>query len=101
MTPRLGSVTMSDMKVTSRDFQRDFARMKAKAKTGEAIYVTSGAEEFLFQAVKPRTWQGALKGKAFNPASGWDSDPATEHQETVNKSAAPLRAIAIANALRR
>ena len=64
MTPRLGSVTMSDMKVTSRDFQRDFARMKAKAKTGEAIYVTSGAEEFLFQAVKPRTWQGALKGKA-------------------------------------
>jgi len=30
-----------------------------------------------------------------------DSDPATEHQETINKSAAPLRAIAIANALRR
>ncbi|OJX65004.1 MAG: anthranilate synthase component I [Micrococcales bacterium 73-13] len=30
-----------------------------------------------------------------------DSDPETEHQETVNKSAAPLRAIAIANALRR
>lgn len=30
-----------------------------------------------------------------------DSDPATEHQETVAKSAAPLRAIAIANALRR
>ena len=30
-----------------------------------------------------------------------DSDPATEHQEAVNKAAAPLRAIAIANALRR
>jgi len=30
-----------------------------------------------------------------------DSDPAAEHQETVNKAAAPLRAIAIANALRR
>ncbi len=30
-----------------------------------------------------------------------DSDPATEHQETINKSAAPLRAIAIANALTR
>ena len=57
------SVTMSDMKVTSRDFQRDFARMKAKAKAGEAIYVTSGSEEFVFQAVKPKTWQGALKGK--------------------------------------
>ena len=58
------SVTLSDMKVSSRDFQRDFARMKAKAKTGEAVYVTSGAEEFVFQAVKPKTWQGALKGKA-------------------------------------
>lgn len=30
-----------------------------------------------------------------------DSDPATEHEEAVNKSAAPLRAIAIANALKR
>jgi len=30
-----------------------------------------------------------------------DSDPATEQQETVNKAAAPLRAIAIADALRR
>ena len=57
------SVTLSDMKVTSRDFQRDFARMKAKAKSGEIIHVTSGAEEFVFQAVKPKTWQGALKGK--------------------------------------
>lgn len=55
---------MSDMKVTSRDFQRDFARMKARAKTGEAIFVTSGAEEFVFQAVQPKTWQKALKGRA-------------------------------------
>jgi len=38
--------------------------MKARAKTGVAIYVTSGAEEFVFQAVKPKSWQGALKGKA-------------------------------------
>ncbi|MCU1506384.1 MAG: anthranilate synthase component 1 [Microbacteriaceae bacterium] len=30
-----------------------------------------------------------------------DSDPATEHQEAHNKAAAPLRAIAIANAMRR
>ena len=58
------SVTVTDMKVTSRDFQRDFARMKARAKSGEAIYVSSGAEEFVFQVVKPRTWQKALKGKA-------------------------------------
>lgn len=57
------SVTMSDMRTTSRDFQRDFARMKARARTGEAIYVSSGTEEFVFQVVKPRTWQGALRGK--------------------------------------
>ena len=73
------SVTVSDMKVTSRDFQRDFAQMKAKAKTGEAIYVTSGAEEFVFQAVKPKTWQGALKGKAkiagdlFSTGIAWEA----------------------------
>jgi anthranilate synthase component I len=30
-----------------------------------------------------------------------DSDPATEHQETVNKAAAPLRAVAMANTLSR
>jgi anthranilate synthase component 1 len=30
-----------------------------------------------------------------------DSDPATEYQETISKSAAPLRAIAVANALTR
>jgi anthranilate synthase component 1 len=30
-----------------------------------------------------------------------DSDPATEHQESKNKAAAPLRAIAVANAMRR
>ncbi|PJJ72267.1 anthranilate synthase component 1 [Diaminobutyricimonas aerilata] len=30
-----------------------------------------------------------------------DSDPLTEHQEAQNKAAAPLRAVAIANALRR
>ncbi|MHB1234342.1 MAG: anthranilate synthase component I family protein, partial [Microbacteriaceae bacterium] len=30
-----------------------------------------------------------------------DSDPASEHQESQNKAAAPLRAVAIANAMRR
>jgi anthranilate synthase component 1 len=30
-----------------------------------------------------------------------DSDPQTEHQETINKAAAPLRAVAIANGMRR
>lgn len=55
--------TVSDMKVTSRDFQRDFTRMKAAAKAGEPVFITSGDEEFVFQAVQKRTWQGALKGK--------------------------------------
>jgi hypothetical protein len=58
------SDTMTDMKVTSRDFQRDFARMKAKAAAGETVYIVSAGEQFVFQAVKPKTWQGALKGKA-------------------------------------
>ena len=55
---------LTDMKVTSRGFQRDFARMKAKAAAGETVYVVSAGTQFVFQAVKPKTWQGALKGKA-------------------------------------
>ncbi|MEK7675072.1 MAG: hypothetical protein AAB676_04440 [Verrucomicrobiota bacterium] len=67
------------MKVTSRDFQRDFARMKAKAAAGETVYVLSGREQFIFQAVKPKTWQGALKGKAritgdlFSTGLAWEA----------------------------
>jgi anthranilate synthase component 1 len=30
-----------------------------------------------------------------------DSDPELEHQESQNKAAAPLRAVAVANAMRR
>ncbi len=37
--------------------------MKAAAKAGEAVFITSGDEEFVFQAVSKRSWQGALKGK--------------------------------------
>jgi hypothetical protein len=51
------------MKVTSREFQRNFAQMKQKAATGETVIIVSGGQEFQFHAVKPRTWQGALKGK--------------------------------------
>lgn len=57
------SVRVADMRTTSRDFQRDFARMKARARAGEVISIVSGTEEFVFQVVKPRTWQGALRGK--------------------------------------
>jgi len=72
------SDTVTDMEVTSRDFQRDFARMKAKAASGETVYVVSAGERYLFRAVKPRTWQGALKGKAriagdlFTTGLGWE-----------------------------
>lgn len=70
---------VTEMKVTSRDFQRDFARMKAKAAAGETVYVLSGREQFIFQAVKPKTWQGALKGKAritgdlFSTGLAWEA----------------------------
>ena len=70
---------VTDMKVTSRDFQRNFAQMKAKAAAGEVLYVTSDDEEFIFRAVQPRTWQGALKGKAriagdlFSTGLDWES----------------------------
>lgn len=38
--------------------------MKAKAARGEIVRIISGGDEFVFQAVRPKTWQGALKGKA-------------------------------------
>ncbi len=63
LTVKQLSVSVTDMRVTSRDFQRDFARMKERARSGETILVTSGAEEFCFQVQPTRTWQGALKGK--------------------------------------
>ena len=75
------SFTLTDVKVTSRDFQRSFARMKAKAKAGETIIVTSGTEEFVFQAAKPRSWQKALQGKAaikgslFSTGLEWETPP--------------------------
>lgn len=58
------SVSVSVMRVTSREFQREFAKMKARATGGEVILVTSDKAEFVFQSAKPRSWQGALKGRA-------------------------------------
>ncbi len=37
--------------------------MKAKAAGGEVVHIVSGGEEFVFRAVEPKSWQGALKGK--------------------------------------
>jgi hypothetical protein len=67
------------MKVTSRTFQREFARIKAKAAAGEKVTVVSGDDEFVFQAAPKRTWQGALKGKGkikgdlFTTGIQWES----------------------------
>ena len=55
---------LTDMKVTSREFQRNFARMKALAVQGEKVSIVSEGEEFVFQAVPRGSWKGALEGKA-------------------------------------
>jgi hypothetical protein len=68
------------MRVTSREFQRNFARIKAKAAAGETLYIIADGEEFAFHIVKPKTWQGALKGKArimgdlFSTGLDWESE---------------------------
>jgi hypothetical protein len=54
---------LTDMKVTSRDFQRNFAAMKEKAISGEKVTILSDGQEFIFQTAKRKNWQGALKGK--------------------------------------
>jgi hypothetical protein len=51
------------MQISSREFQRDFARVRDLAAAGEPVYVRSAGQEFLFQRVRPKTWQRALKGK--------------------------------------
>lgn len=37
--------------------------MKEKAANGETVIIVSGKQQFTFQSARPRTWQGALKGK--------------------------------------
>ena len=57
------SDVVTDMRITSRAFQRNFAQMKANASAGEKVTIVSGSQEYLFQAIPRKTWQGALKGK--------------------------------------
>jgi hypothetical protein len=53
--------------------------MKARAAAGATVRIVSGSEEFVFQAVRPKTWQGALKGKGrivgdiFSTGLEWES----------------------------
>ncbi|MCP5525000.1 MAG: hypothetical protein H7A46_26045 [Verrucomicrobiales bacterium] len=51
------------MKVTSREVQRDFARIRSVAASGETVRVTSGGVEVVFRRAPVASWQGALKGK--------------------------------------
>jgi hypothetical protein len=79
LTAQRMSDMLTDMRVTSRDFQRGFARMKAKAAAGETLYIVSEGQTYVFRAIKPRTWQGSLKGKAriagdlFSTGLTWES----------------------------
>ena len=52
-------------------------------------------------AIRTATIVGGLARVQAGAGLVADSDPATEHQEAQNKAAAPLRAIAVANAMRR
>lgn len=79
LTLEILSVTVTDRKVNSRQFQRGFARMKAKASAGITVHVESEGELFTFQSARPKSWQGSLKGKArivgdlFSTGLNWDS----------------------------
>ena len=46
---------MTDMNVISPDFERDSARLKAKAAAGGTVYVVSTGEQFIFQ------WQRKMR----------------------------------------
>lgn len=67
------------MNVTSREFQRNFAEMKARAMAGEKLLINSDGDEFVFVAAKRKSWQGALKGKGeitgdiFSTGQKWES----------------------------
>ena len=52
-------------------------------------------------AIRTATIVGGLARVQAGAGLVADSDPATEHQEAQNKAAAPLRAVAVANAMRR
>ena len=70
--------------VTSREFQHQFAGLSSKLKPGQSITIRTAL----------------LKdGKAYVQAGGgWvnDSDPEAEFQESLNKSKAMLKAVALA-----
>jgi len=58
------SDTISDMKIMFGDSKFNFAGIRTAAKSGEQKSLSTGGSELNFQRIQPKTWQGALKGKA-------------------------------------
>jgi anthranilate synthase component 1 len=68
---------------------------------GVVGYLDFAGDADLAIAIRTATIVGGLARVQAGAGLVADSDPAAEHQEAQNKAAAPLRAVAIANAMRR
>lgn len=68
---------------------------------GVVGYLDFAGDADLAIAIRTTTIVGGLARVQAGAGVVADSDPETEHQESQNKAAAPLRAIAVANAMRR
>ena len=68
---------------------------------GVVGYIDLAGDADLAIAIRTAVIEGGVAHVQAGAGLVADSDPAREHEETVNKAAAPLRAVAIANALRR
>jgi len=68
---------------------------------GVVGYLSFSGDLDLAIAIRTVTISGGIARVQAGAGLVADSDPASEHQESQNKAAAPLRAVAIANAMRR
>lgn len=68
---------------------------------GVVGYLDFAGDADLAIAIRTATIVGGLARVQAGAGLVADSDPAAEHQESQNKAAAPLRAVAVANAMRR
>jgi anthranilate synthase component I len=68
---------------------------------GVVGYFDFAGDADLAIAIRTATIVGGLARVQAGAGLVADSDPAAEHQESQNKAAAPLRAVAVANAMRR
>ena len=68
---------------------------------GVVGYFSHSGDVDLAIAIRTTTISGGVARVQAGAGLVADSDPASEHQEARNKAAAPLRAVAVANAMRR